>query len=109
MSELDHTMVSIRISGKDLDPKNVGELLSFKESEKTTTNIGYSKSGITHWSISLKSKKRLPLEDKIEALFSNFTDDDDIWKQVTEKLDADIFCGMFLDTYNEGLHLVRNY
>jgi thiamine kinase-like enzyme len=91
-----------------MDPKEIGRLLRFKESKKTITSTKYNKNGITHWSIMLSTKNTIPLEEKIETLFSYFTDDKDIWTDVAKKLDADIFCGLFLDNWNEGFIFTPN-
>lgn len=108
MAELDRTLVSLRFSGQDLDPKEFGETLGFIESKRTETTIKRSKSGIVHWSISLIDNETIPLEDKIESLLAVFTNDIDVWIKATEKVEADIFCGLFLDGWNRGFTLTPN-
>jgi hypothetical protein len=105
LGELDRTAVSIRFSGIDLDPKKLSEILCFVESNKTETTIKRTKKGIINWSISLNNKKSISLEEKIEELLTNFTADIEIWARVSECFDADIFCGLFLDSWNEGFIL----
>jgi hypothetical protein len=105
MAELGNTMVSIRFSGKDLDPKKLGALLGFIESESTEMTVKRLKSGRVVWSIRLQNKEFLPLEKKIEALLGEFTKEINTWKRATEYIKADIFCGLFLDEWNKGFSL----
>jgi hypothetical protein len=105
MAELDHTIVHIRFSGVNLDPKKVGELLGFIKSKSTRSTVKRLKSGRVVWSIELESNENLPLEKKIEALLAEFTNEISVWKQVTENIRADIFCGLFLDEWNCGFEL----
>ena len=46
------------------------------------------------------------LEEKIEQLFGKLTDNLDIWREITQSVEgADIFCGLFIDEWNEGFTL----
>jgi hypothetical protein len=47
----------------------------------------------------------LPLEKKVEALLGEFTKEINTWKRATEYIKADIFCGLFLDEWNQGFSL----
>jgi hypothetical protein len=105
MAELDNTMVSIRFSGKDLDPKKLGALLGFIESESTEMTVKRLKSGRVIWSIRLQNKESLPLEKKIEALLGEFTKDINAWNHVTDSINKDVFCGLFLGELNQGFSL----
>jgi hypothetical protein len=105
MAELDNTRVSIRFSGKDLDPKKLGEFLGFIESESTESTVKRLKSGRVLWSIRLQTNETLPLEKKVEALLGEFTKEINTWKRATKYIKADIFCGLFLDEWNQGFSL----
>jgi hypothetical protein len=108
MAELDRTMVSIRFSGQNLNPKEFGEMLCFIESDTTESIVKRTKSGIVHWSISLKNNETFPLEEKIEALLARFTNDINVWMRATESVEADICCGLFLDGWNRGFIFTSN-
>jgi hypothetical protein len=108
MTELDRTIVSIRFSGQDLDPKKLGEVLGFIESETIESTIKRLKSRVVVWSIKFKNNETLPLEEKIEALLTRFTNEINVWKHATKDVKADIFCGLFLDGWNEGFSLSSN-
>jgi hypothetical protein len=103
--ELDHTMVSIRFIGKDLDPERQGELLGFTETERTRSTIKRRKGGVVVWSIAYEDNEAASLEKEIAALLALFTKDKKAWAQATENVKADIFCGLFLDEWNQGFGL----
>lgn len=88
-----------------MDPMQVGELLRFKESEPTRSTVKRLKSGRVIWSIELETNENLSLEKKIEALLAEFTNDVSVWTQAMENIRADIFCGLFLDEWNQGFEL----
>lgn len=103
MSKIDKTVVSIRFFGKDLDPKSIGELLCFTESEQFEINVKNRKNGWVVWSIRIENDE--PLEKQIEALFAQFTNEIKLWELAEENAKADIFCGLFLDGWNQGFDL----
>jgi hypothetical protein len=105
MSELDHSVVSLRFSEINLDPKIIGELLGFIQSETTVSTIKRLTDGRVVWSIRYTGEEMIPLEKKIEALLTNFTTDIRTWNHITDITKADIFCGLFLDGWNQGFTL----
>ena len=105
MAELNNTVVSIRFSGKDLDPKKLGEMLGFTRSDTTPSTLKSLKSGIVVWSIQFETNETLSLEKKIEALLEKFTSEIPVWLCATKNVKADIFCGLFLDEWNQGFNL----
>ncbi len=108
MAEVDKTSVSIRFSGEGLNPEEIGSSLRFKESEKTESTINTLKSGKVVWVITYLNQETIPLEKKIEELLVLFTNDINIWNEVTGIAKADIFCGLFLDGWNKGFELSPN-
>jgi len=105
MAELDHTAVSIRFAGKNLDPNSLGERLRFIDSEITKSTIMTLKSGVVAWSVKFAYLDTMSLDKKIEALLTKFTKDMSAWNLGTENLKADIFYGLFLDEWNQGFSL----
>jgi hypothetical protein len=106
MSKINQTVVCIRFYGQDLDSKTIGELLGFIESEPFESTIKRLKSGRVVWTIRLENDD--PLEKKIQTLLAHFTDEINQWKTATENIKADIFCGLFLDGWNQGFDLTPN-
>lgn len=105
MTELNNDIVSIRFSGIDVDPIKLSELLGFIESESTKSTIKRSKKGVILWSIMLQNNESLSIEKKIEALLGEFTKDLNVWKNVTDSINKDVFCGLFLNQWNQGFSL----
>ncbi len=83
-------------------------MLGFSESEFTESTVKRMKSGIVYWAISLNNKEIIPFEEKIEVLLARFTNDINVWMHVTERVKADIFCGLFVDGWNRGFTLTTN-
>ncbi len=100
MPEVDNSIVSIRFVGKNLDIKIIGERLGYAESDLTETTVKKLRNNNIVLVIRLAGKNRMSLENKIIMLLGEFTKDIIIWKQVTESIKADIFCGLFLDEWN---------
>jgi hypothetical protein len=105
MSELDNSVVSIRFIGENLDSKLISEQLGYVESTLTETRIKKLKNGIIVWRIRLAGKEKIPLETKVMMLLGEFSKDINAWKQITERIKADIFCGLFLEDWNQGFGL----
>jgi hypothetical protein len=108
MAELDHTIVSIRFSGKDLDIQKIGELLGYIKSESTRSTLKKVKDGLVVWSIQLENDETICLEMKIGTLLAKFSHEINKWKLETYNIKADIFCGLFLDGWDQGFSLSSN-
>jgi len=63
------------------------------------------KSGVIVVSISLENEQPVCLEDKIMALLMEFTADVIVWADIRELYKPDVFCGLFMDSINQGLEL----
>jgi hypothetical protein len=88
-----------------MDPKHIAEMLGFIPSEKTEKSV-MTRQKNTIWSIRLQNSDSLPLDRKIETLLNQFTEDIGKWQKIiTENINVDIFCGLFLDEWNEGTSL----
>jgi hypothetical protein len=105
MAELDHTIVSIRFVGQDLDPKRLGEMLGFTEPGTTKSIIKRLKNGTVVWSISFENNDAFTVEEKINVILARFTKNISAWAQATTNAKAEIFCGVFLDQWNQGFSL----
>jgi len=116
MSNISRSTVSIRLFGSELDPEQITQLLSCEPSsaaktdEKIITSKGKEriiKKGF--WFLNYGESDELIIEEKIETLFGKMTDNLESWREVTRNLDtADIFCGLFIDNWNEGFLLSQS-
>src|SRR5690349_19878541 len=110
MSDISSSTVAIRLFGAKLDPEYLTQRLgcfhSFaaktgKKLIKPNGRIRIVKKGF--WRLRYGESDALIVEDKIELLLGKLTDNLDVWQEITKDLDvADIFCGLFIDEFNEG-------
>jgi hypothetical protein len=54
-----------------------------------------------------ETERRSPgdLDAQIAELFAQLTDDLEVWNDLSRRFQADIFCGLFLNEFNEGISL----
>jgi len=57
------------------------------------------------WLLSSEDNDESILEMKIQMLLSKLTDDLVVWKQITSNFRVDMFCGLFLNDFNEGFSI----
>ena len=115
MPDISRSTVSIRLFGAELDPEyltqSLGCLPSFaaKKGEQLTKRNGKTrvvKKGFWRLHLNDGEDNTVPLEEKIELLLGRLTDNLDTWQEITKDLQvADIFCGLFIDNWNEGFGL----
>ncbi len=113
MSDISRSTVSIRLFGAKLDPEYLTQRLgclpssAAKKGDKLTKRDGKTrivKNGF--WRLEYGANDTVILEEKIELLLGKLTDNLDAWQEITKDLEvADIFCGLFIDKWNEGFVL----
>jgi len=108
--EVSHTEVCLRFSGDDLDPDVISDTLMCRPDEGTRrggrrlTPRGtetVAQTGV--WRKQLAKSTPGNLDRKIDELLACMTNDLDLWRQLTAKYKADMFCGIFMDEFNQGL------
>lgn len=57
------------------------------------------------WLLSSERQSKSPLELQVAALFGRLTSDLSVWKQLTARYYADLFCGLWSEAFNRGLEL----
>jgi hypothetical protein len=111
MGNIHRTKVSLRIFGDDLIPETISGLLQCKATEAVKKNdlTGYSQKRDTartgSWHFNIDENDPSTLEQKIEKLLIQMTENPAIWKRLTTDFKVDIFCGLFLEEFNEGFNL----
>ncbi|HEV2693273.1 MAG TPA: DUF4279 domain-containing protein [Verrucomicrobiae bacterium] len=106
----DEFCVSLNISGDDLDPEELTRLLGASPTfacrrgdvipRRTHDFVAPSGS----WSISTERSTR-DIEEQLTGLFSRLNDDLTVWKTLTGRFDASLFCGVFLSWYGRGFSM----
>jgi len=113
MSDIRSSTVSIRLFGAKLNPEYVTQLLGCTPSSTARTGERIIKSNGKekiikkgYWLLEYGARDEIVLEEKIELLLAKLTDNLESWQEVTKDLDlADLFCGLFIDKWNEGFTL----
>lgn len=112
MGPVHETKVSLSFFGDDLDPAEVTALLGGQPSfaaakgEKWITaggNERIAKKG--SWQLRTPPSAPGDIPGQVARIFAGLTDDLTIWQQLTQRFQARLFCGLFMEETNEGLGL----
>ncbi|WP_339703457.1 DUF4279 domain-containing protein [uncultured Sphingosinicella sp.] len=112
MGELYRTEVSLGFYGDDLDPDEITERL------KCEPTVGVRKGGtwltplgkekVAHtgsWRLNAKTSSPGNLDHQINSLLDRATGDAATWQSFAGRFRGVIFCGLFLETENEGIDI----
>lgn len=110
MTALYSAAAALRVFGDDLDPSEITAALGKQPdaAERRGETIP-SRSGRERvarrgrWSVQVGSRTPADLDAQVAELLAGTTDNIDVWRSITARYDADIFCGLFLNEQNEGL------
>jgi hypothetical protein len=113
MGELSETRASLRFFGDDLDPDEITRLLGKRPSvAERKGDVIRRKPPLPNrivqrgsWRLAVTDAFPGNLDAQIAELLAGATPDLDIWRQLAAAYHGDVFCGLFLKTYNEGLSL----
>lgn len=113
MANISRSTVSLRLFGPALDPADLTQRLGCTPSAAAKKGDQITKpNGTTRivkrgsWRLSDGESDDILLEEKIEFLLQKLTDDLGVWHEITKDLEvADLFCGLFIDHWNEGFTL----
>lgn len=110
MGHIHHSDVCIRLFGDDLDPDEVTALLGAQpttacrkgdELVGRTGRVRIAKTG--SWRLSATRREPEDLEAQIFELLDQLTQDLRSWSSLTERYRTDLFCGIFMGSFNDGL------
>lgn len=115
MGELSESAACLRLFGDDLIPDEITALLG---REPTRSDIKgeprhtpyllpdqvlLSRTG--SWRLDFKRRRPGDLDGQIAEILDPLTKDLEIWKELSQKYRMDMFCGLWLESYNEGIGL----
>ncbi len=113
MAQIEHSAVSLRIIGDTLMPDEISKMLGASPTYsqfmgetligKKTGNKRIAKFGM--WQLSVADSTPENIEDQIDQLLGQLTNNLDIWSKIANQFKVDLFCGLFMAGGNEGLHL----
>src|SRR4051812_44975510 len=99
MAAVDDSVASLTIYGENLDPDEITLLLGCEPTE-----VKLHKSMVS-WHLESDFPRSAELEEKVVGLLDKVTNDLIVWANLAERYDMRIFCGLFLNTWNEGFAL----
>ena len=112
MGELHKTAASLRFFGDDLDPDEITRLLGGLPTVGVRKGGTWSMSGgaekMAHrgqWRVTVERRSPGDLDEQVAELLTPLTTDLAVWNDLTRRFKADVFCGLFLNEFNEGLSL----
>lgn len=115
MGELSESAASLRLFGDDLIPDEITVLLGCEptgsdikdEPRKLSSHLKgqvlLSRTG--SWRLSFQRRRPADLDGQIDEIFQILTSDLAVWRELSEKYRVDMFCGLWLESFNEGISL----
>lgn len=100
--------VTLRIFGDDLEPSEITTLLGCEPTR--AQRKGGPRPGASPpravttggWWLETDQPRDADLEAHVRNILSRCTGDLAAWRQITERFRADLFCGVFLNSWNNG-------
>jgi hypothetical protein len=113
MSAIQKSVVTLRICGDDLAPQNITDMLGvpptyaqIKGEEivgQKTGRVRVAKSGL--WNLCASDRQPEDIDGQIREIFEMTSAEITVWQSITNKYEADLFCGLFMSKTNDGLTL----
>lgn len=111
--EIDRVKISLRVAGDDLDPDEVTELLGVestfaaRKGEVVDAPGGARPQRTGIWLLDLGDSPEWELADGISTLLNRMPDDPELWADLADRYEIDLFCGAFLRATNRGFDLPK--
>ena len=112
MGPLARSVATLRIRGDDLDPEKVSALLQAQPTHaQRKGDVIPMKSGLTrtamfgHWRLEASTKEPENVNQQIAELLSKLTQDLQVWHDLSQRFQMDLFCGWFMKESNEGVSI----
>lgn len=112
MGVLNHSLATLRFFGDDLVPDAITDALGVKPTEAcvkghelispSNGRVHIAKTG--SWRLKAKPREPEDLEAQIFELLAQLSDDMNVWVSLA-RYKPDLFCGIFMDSSNDGLPL----
>ena len=112
MAHLQRAVATLRISGDELLPDEVSDLLGARptvshakgqEINLPSGRYSITKSGI--WWLSAADTEPEDLDSQVDEILGQLTLDLTVWHDLGKRFDIDLFCGWFLGGSNEGVDI----
>lgn len=109
--EIKKVSVSLRFIGDELNPDEVTSMLKCQPTKafrkgNTIPDEKYQRTATTGgWILQSSLSDRENIEKHIIALFSSVSNEMHIWQYLTGRYRADLFIGIFMEDWNQGIEL----
>lgn len=111
MAQLHQSVATLRISGDDLIPEKITELLGCEPTDSQTKGqiVRGPKTGRESvrqtgmWRLEATDCEPENLDKQVAELLGKLTHDLNIWTSLSEHFSIDLFCGLFMENTNEGV------
>lgn len=115
MALLSGSAASLRFTGYDLDPEELTQLLECapthaeRKGQESVGKVTGRKRTAPRGVWRLRAEPRNPgdLDAQIAEILDRLTDNTDVWRGLTSRYRADVFCGLFLKESNEGIDVTN--
>lgn len=105
--------VSLRVTGEALEPPQITQLLGVQpqfaarkgEQRQSGTAVITQRVGIWIYSLLEEPSPEWDLDDAITQLLDRLPAELSIWKELKRSYDLDVYCGLFLESINQGTQL----
>ena len=113
MATINRTVVTLRITGEDLLPEDITNILGClptheqvkgqvfvvnKTKRKRTAKFGM-------WRLEATEKVPGDLDGQISEILDQLTDNIDSWVELADNYKIDLFCGLFMHVWMEGISI----
>jgi len=107
---MDSTSVAVRFFGDDLDPVELTQRLGVEPTVchrkgDSMPNIAEQTNRTGGWLLAGERQSKSSLEAQISALFDRLSGDLAVWRDLTSRYRADLFCGLWSEAWNRGVSL----
>jgi len=112
MAHLQRAVATLRISGDDLLPDEVSDLLGTRpttsHAKGQELNLRSGRSRITRhgiWQLSATDTEPEDLDSQVAEILGQLSGDLAVWHSLGKRFRIDLFCGWFLGGSNEGVEI----
>jgi ribosomal protein L19 len=111
MAAIAESLVSIRFFGDDLNPAELTSMLGrepsmqYKKGDTRTSSGHQYARKFGAWIAATEKQRPEAVDAQLEELLASMNQDLTVWKSLTSRFNADVFCGLFMDESNEAFSL----
>ena len=110
MAALARSAATLRISGDDLNPRELSQLLGaiptlacVKGEPRKPGGDVIARTG--QWHLSARDMDPADIDAQVAEILTQLPSDLDVWRSLAARYEIDLFCGWFMNESNEGLDI----